>query len=143
MISCELFFSIEELSDGLKCVLAERLTIHFRLIRILYMASLISWLCSMFFSSEVVGLKISSQQIHQMSMINHGHHCGSSPFSLYTCGKKRGNYRGTMVLIYPGEVSRALVGFLLLELLWSRGLNRGLCLDAFSDGFFLLQRNAE
>ncbi|CAL1156249.1 unnamed protein product [Cladocopium goreaui] len=53
MISCELFFSIEELSDGLKCVLAERLTIHFRLIRILYMASLISWLCSMFFSSEV------------------------------------------------------------------------------------------
>ena len=90
MISCELFFSIEELSDGLKCVLAERLTIHFRLIRILYMASLISWLCSMFFSSEVVGLKISSRQIHQMSMINHGHHCGSSPFSLYTCGKKKG-----------------------------------------------------
>lgn len=53
MISCELFFSIEELSDSLKCMLAERLTIHFRLIRILYMASLMSWLCSMFFSSEV------------------------------------------------------------------------------------------
>lgn len=90
MISCELFFSIEELSDSLKCVLAERLTIHFRLIRILYMASLISWLCSMFFSSEVVGLKISSRQIHQMSMVNHGHHCGPSPFSLYTCRKKKG-----------------------------------------------------
>jgi len=53
MISCELFFSIEELSDHLKCVLAERLTLHFRLIRMLYMASLITWLCSMFFSSEV------------------------------------------------------------------------------------------
>ena len=52
MISCELFFSIEELSDRLKCQLAERLTTHFRLIRILYMASLMSWLCSMFFSSE-------------------------------------------------------------------------------------------
>jgi len=63
------------------------------------------------------------------------------PYTL--AAKKRGNYRGTMVLIYPGEVSRALVGFLLLELLWSRGLNGGLCLDAFSDGFFLLQRNAE
>jgi len=53
MISCELFFAIEELSDSLKCALAARLTTHFRLIRILYMASLTTWLCSMFFSSQV------------------------------------------------------------------------------------------
>ena len=53
MISCELFFAIEELSEALKCELAERLRCYFRMIRYLYMCSLLTWVFSMLFSSEV------------------------------------------------------------------------------------------
>lgn len=54
MISCELFFAIEELeTDAKKWQLAQRLRLHSRMIRYLYMSSLICWLCSMCFSSEV------------------------------------------------------------------------------------------
>eukprot|EP00439_Symbiodinium_sp_Y106_P016003 s2504_g2.t1 len=53
MIASEILFRIEELPSKLQGRLVEKLTRHFRLIRVLYMASLLSWLCSMLFSSVV------------------------------------------------------------------------------------------
>lgn len=53
MIASEILFRIEELPSKQQGRLVEKLTRHFRLIRVLYMASLLSWLCSMLFSSVV------------------------------------------------------------------------------------------
>mmetsp|Transcript_45537 Transcript_45537/g.106465 ORF Transcript_45537/g.106465 Transcript_45537/m.106465 type:complete len:902 (-) Transcript_45537:45-2750(-) len=53
MIASEILFRIEELPGKLQSSLVQKLTRHFRSIRLLYIASLLSWLCSMLFSSEV------------------------------------------------------------------------------------------